>query len=383
MRGRRSNLLCMLVGWGPSACGGSDGTGPGPPAVAVATVQVEPGQAQLVFGESVQLSATLRDASGATLSGRSISFTSTNQAVATVSSSGLARAVGKGQAEISATSEGISGSSSLTVILVDFEPEQDTELSGLQLFANVNIADGVKVSATGDLDLLVEGIVQIAGILEADCDGVAVKGGADVTIPGTIQNDCNSPDAPGPTLSIAASGALDLTGGKVISSGLIQAINGLADIFSAQSLAPATAERLQGGPCVFREAEVRQLESEAGSTPPGIEILCEGDVIFSGTTIVARNGADGASAESVGAGEVGASASSGGVGGFVRIEADGDVDFLAGSGGTTISLGSGGNGGDATATATSPGGSATASAGDGGESGALSVVADGSKLSQP
>ena len=237
----RSRLLYHLVLLGLLACGGGDGTGPGPPAVPVASVEVQPGQAQLVFGDGLQLSVTLRDASGAALSGRSMSFASSNQSVVSVNSSGFATAVGKGQADISVTSEGVSGSSSLMVILVDFEPEDDTELSGLQQFIDFVIPDGVKVSATDDVDIIAEGIVTIAGTLESDCNKLGIKGFGDVLITGTVQNSCvGTPTLLGDSLKVAGDGDLELSGGKIVSSGLLQVINNLAALFPAAAEAVPT-----------------------------------------------------------------------------------------------------------------------------------------------
>ncbi|HEX2602232.1 MAG TPA: Ig-like domain-containing protein, partial [Gemmatimonadaceae bacterium] len=59
--------------------------------------------------------ATIRDASGAVLTGRSLAWSSDNTAVATVNGSGLVTAVATGTASITGTSEGKSGSATLTV----------------------------------------------------------------------------------------------------------------------------------------------------------------------------------------------------------------------------------------------------------------------------
>jgi uncharacterized protein YjdB len=61
------------------------------------------------------LVASLRDASGAPLSGRTITWRSANENVAFVSSTGLVVGVRSGTAIITATSEGISASVSITV----------------------------------------------------------------------------------------------------------------------------------------------------------------------------------------------------------------------------------------------------------------------------
>src|SRR6266516_3169254 len=84
-------------------------------AVPVASVAVTPAATSLPTGGTVQLTAIPKDANGNPLTGRSVAWTSSNGAVATVSSSGLVTAVATGSATITATSEGQSGSASITV----------------------------------------------------------------------------------------------------------------------------------------------------------------------------------------------------------------------------------------------------------------------------
>ncbi|MGH6692445.1 MAG: Ig-like domain-containing protein, partial [Gammaproteobacteria bacterium] len=83
--------------------------------VPVASVQVTPASSSIPLGETVQLIATTRDAQGNILTGRSITWAADASGVATVSSTGLVTGVAAGTATISATSEGISGSATVTV----------------------------------------------------------------------------------------------------------------------------------------------------------------------------------------------------------------------------------------------------------------------------
>jgi uncharacterized protein YjdB len=81
----------------------------------VATVTVSPTSTSIAPGATSQLTATTRDAHGSVLTGRAISWSSSNTAVATVSSSGVVTGVAEGSATITATSEGKSGSSAVAV----------------------------------------------------------------------------------------------------------------------------------------------------------------------------------------------------------------------------------------------------------------------------
>ena len=82
---------------------------------AVASLVLGPAPAPLQPGQRATLAAQTRGASGAELSGRAIAWRSSNDAVATVSAAGVVTAVAPGSAVVSATSEGVSGSVTITV----------------------------------------------------------------------------------------------------------------------------------------------------------------------------------------------------------------------------------------------------------------------------
>lgn len=86
--------------------------------IAVASVAVTPSTSSLRLGEQSQLTVRLADASGGTLTGRVITWSSSNSSVATVSSTGLVTAAGLGAATITATSEGRSGTARVSVTLL-------------------------------------------------------------------------------------------------------------------------------------------------------------------------------------------------------------------------------------------------------------------------
>jgi uncharacterized protein YjdB len=83
--------------------------------VPVATVTVSPAAASVSVGATVQLTATTKDSAGGLLTGRVVTWASSNPAVATVSASGLVTGVAAGSATITATSEGKSGTSAIAV----------------------------------------------------------------------------------------------------------------------------------------------------------------------------------------------------------------------------------------------------------------------------
>jgi len=85
------------------------------PVVAVASVVLSPSPISVTAGQTVQLSATTKAADGSTLTGRALTWASSNAKVATVSSSGLLTGVGAGTAAISAMSEGQADTASAEV----------------------------------------------------------------------------------------------------------------------------------------------------------------------------------------------------------------------------------------------------------------------------
>jgi uncharacterized protein YjdB len=86
--------------------------------VPVATVTVTPSTAAISVGQTVPLTATPRDASGNALSGRIVGWSSSDNAIATVSVNGVVTALAVGSATITASSEGQSGTATVTVGLV-------------------------------------------------------------------------------------------------------------------------------------------------------------------------------------------------------------------------------------------------------------------------
>lgn len=81
----------------------------------VASVQVTLNSSSLTAGQSTQAVAVLRDAAANVLTGRPITWSSADTAIATVSSAGLVVSKRAGSVAISATSEGVTGFTTLTV----------------------------------------------------------------------------------------------------------------------------------------------------------------------------------------------------------------------------------------------------------------------------
>jgi len=112
----------------PAACavlmscgGGATESKPAPPPPTpepVAAVSITPDSSDVTVGESSQLTATAKDASGNSLSGRTITWASSNAAVATVSGTGLVTTLTVGRVTLTASAEGKSGTAVLRAFAV-------------------------------------------------------------------------------------------------------------------------------------------------------------------------------------------------------------------------------------------------------------------------
>jgi len=92
------------------------------PGARVATVEVTPPTATVPVGQTVQLTATPQDSTDAPLPDRPVAWTSDNPAVASVDVNGVATGNTPGSATITATSEGKSGVSHITVTEIPSVP---------------------------------------------------------------------------------------------------------------------------------------------------------------------------------------------------------------------------------------------------------------------
>src|SRR6266498_29643 len=168
--------------------------------VPVAAVDVAPAVATIPQGQTTQLTATPKDAAGNPLSGRAVSWTSSNGAVATVNGSGLVSALAAGSATITATSEGQSGSAAVTVTPVpvasvavspptaSIQVGQTAQLTATPKDASGNALSGRVVNwtssnnsvATVSASGLVTGVTAGSATITATSEGQS--GGAAVTV---------------------------------------------------------------------------------------------------------------------------------------------------------------------------------------------------------
>ena len=156
----------------------------------IASVSVSPSSATLVVGQTVELEAQPRGASGQPLNGRVVTWSSNHPEVATVSSAGVVVALSSGTATITASSEGRSGAATITVDApsvnrVEITPGTTTVTVGgsFRLTATVydsrgNVIPGAPVAwATSDTRIAtVDNAGRVGGVKEGSAIITATSG---------------------------------------------------------------------------------------------------------------------------------------------------------------------------------------------------------------
>ncbi len=301
------------------ACG-DGGTEPTPPPdpPRPTTVTVTPATSELsALGETAQLSAEVRDQNGQVMV-VSVTWSSNNTSVATVSTSGLVTAAGNGTATITATAGLVSGSATLSVAqqvsTVEVTPATGIVLPGttLQLTAEGQDANGHAVAgsefvwASSDTTVaVVDGTGLVSGIalgsaeVSATSSGVTGRAQLEVVEPApttlAVSPDTVAFDALGDTLRLAAEvrdqagrpmpgeavmwAASDTLVATVDATGLVTAVgNGTATV-------TATSGELAGDAAV----EVMQVARRVTLTPSA-DTLILGDSLRLAAEALDANG---------------------------------------------------------------------------------------------
>jgi glucose/arabinose dehydrogenase len=159
----------LIIAASLSACGGDGGDIQEPRPVTAVTVTAP--NTTIEAGQTVQLTATARDAGGTVVDGRTFEWTTADAAVASVSPTGLVSGLTEGQVEIRATTEGVTGSIMITVTAA---PPGGPIILGLQEVATGLDFPLYLVSPPGDDRLF---IVQKAGAIRV------LKGGTLLATP--------------------------------------------------------------------------------------------------------------------------------------------------------------------------------------------------------
>lgn len=135
----RSSILAVCAAIATAACKDKTTEPPRPPSVASITLA---GPTTVEVGRSVSLSATVKDASGNALSGRTVTWSSSDPSVASVDGAGTVQGLRRGDVTIGASSEGRSGTHAMAIT---------TSVATIELSpppASLSVGDTVQLTAT-------------------------------------------------------------------------------------------------------------------------------------------------------------------------------------------------------------------------------------------
>lgn len=183
-----------------------------PPPPPVATVAVSLGSGSLTVGQTTQASAVLKDASGNVLTGRAVTWSSSNTSAATVNANGVVSAVAAGGANIVATSEGKTGQASVTVAVVpvasvtvsltlsSLTTGQTTQATAVTKDASGNVLTGRTIAWSSSNTAVAT--VTAAGVVTAAGQGTANITATSETKSGSAQLTVNPASTSGDTLFV-------------------------------------------------------------------------------------------------------------------------------------------------------------------------------------
>lgn len=140
---------------------GCSGDGPSGPPPVTSVVVTSPIEDVMAVGRSVQLSAVANDDAGDAISGRSFSWESSDESVATVNETGVVQGLADGSARISAETGDVSGTLDMTVVAAELQTVSglldDSFTSRLSAGLTPSVRDAVQTSLTACQDALDEG----------------------------------------------------------------------------------------------------------------------------------------------------------------------------------------------------------------------------------
>ena len=172
----------------------------------VANLSVVLASSNILVGNTTQATATATDASGNVITGRTVTWKTSNSTVATVSTLGLVTAVAAGTVAISATVDGITSSATLvvaqpTISSITVTAPSTTVLAGqtVQATATVLDASGNKINTTvtwASSAPTVAGVSSaglVSGLNAGSATISASAGGKSGSVPMTVQSTSTAP----------------------------------------------------------------------------------------------------------------------------------------------------------------------------------------------
>ena len=240
-----------------AACGGEKTTGPAgttaPPPKPVASVQVTPSTHTLTaLGATQQFQAVAKNADGTTVSGKTFTWASSATNVATIDApTGVAVAVTNGSTTITATTDGVSGTASLTVAQTSTALMMRTQPTGAaprQPFATQPVLEvhdaNANVAENDNSTVVTAAIASGGGTLLGTTTATAASGVvtfADLAISGTAGDR---------TLTFTAQGLMAVTSGSfaiapfVVTGTSVPLVEGQMAVVTGQGFDPSPANNI-------------------------------------------------------------------------------------------------------------------------------------------
>lgn len=212
-------LLIALI-LAVTTCGGDEGP---PPPLVPGSVTVSPAASTMrSFGETVGLTAAVRDQNGQAMPNAAVTWTTGDPTVATVSGDGLVTATGNGATGVTASAGAASGTAEVTVqqelasVLVSPERVSLAEGDTLRLRPQGRDARGNEVAGTAFVWTTTDpsvATVDSAGLVQAQVIGTARIAATADTLTGTAEVTVTLPFVPpNPAVDEGASHTLQTTG---------------------------------------------------------------------------------------------------------------------------------------------------------------------------
>ena len=299
-------LLLSCGGDSPSDPGPGPGTTVGPPA----TVTVTPATFNAsALGQTQQLGATARDASGNSITSPSLTWSSVDPTVATVSGSGLVTAVSNGTTTVTATAGSATGSATVSVQQVTASITLDTESVALQEGESANLT--ASAADANDNPVTDDTFVWSAspeGIVQVDTDASGTVATVTALAAGTATLTVSASSAPSVVTTATATVVADfkptedasLSGTAAVAAVLIPAgvtitatddltINALGAVTIAGTLSgDCVAINVVGSGAVTVTGTVTNAcTGGAPETPPALNIVGVGAMTITGAVIIA------------------------------------------------------------------------------------------------
>ena len=260
-RSRAPLALVAALLLGPLSCG--DGTTepapPTPSAPLPTTVTVSPETVGLAaLGATTQLSAQVFDQNGGVMTGQTVAWSSSSDAVATVAGSGLVTSVGNGTATITATAGAASGTATVTVAQEAFSP---IELA----LDPASLGEGARLLSPDSLVIFSPGASARLLPVGTDANGNALEAGAAVA--------WSSSDA-----AVATVDSTGLVTAVAVGAAMVTATSGTsaaADGGNGRTRAVAAAD----GSFARTTATMIVLVSGVKVTPPADTLTALGDTV--------------------------------------------------------------------------------------------------------